>query len=102
LDEFPNSGILNLRTEVAPEDAPFVARAGYDKINIQDGDDLFKLDDRSFLFAEVGYKPVEYLLVSIVYNWTFTPVRDNDNNVINYEAQKRIEPRISFIYPFKL
>jgi hypothetical protein len=102
LDEFPNSGILNLRTEVAPEDAPFVARAGYDKINIQDGNDLFKLDDRSFLFAEVGYKPVEYLLVSIVYNWTFTPVRDNDDNVINYEAQKRIEPRISFIYPFKL
>lgn len=101
LDDYPKSGILNLRTEIAPEDAPFVARAGYDKINIKDGNDLFKLDDRSYLFAEVGYKPIEYLLVSIVYNWTFTPVRDNEDNIINYEAQKRIELRISFIYPFK-
>ncbi len=101
LDKDPKSGILNLRTDIEPEEAPFVLRAGYDKINIQDEKDLFKLDDRSYLFTEVGYKPVPYLLVSIVYNWTFTPERDSDNNIVGYKPQKRIEPRLSFIYPFK-
>lgn len=101
LDKDPKSGILNLRTDIEPEEAPFVLRAGYDKINIQDEKDLFKLDDRSYLFTELGYKPVPYLLVSIVYNWTFTPERDSDNNIVGYKPQKRIEPRLSFIYPFK-
>ena len=101
LDKNPKSGILNLRTAIEPEEAPFVLRAGYDKINIKDEKDLFKLDDRSYLFTEVGYKPMPYLLVSIVYNWTFAPVRDSDDNIVGYKPQKRIEPRVSFIYPFK-
>lgn len=101
LDKNPKSGILNLRTAIEPEGASFVLRAGYDKVNIQDEKDLFKLDDRSYLFTEVGYKPVEYILVSIVYNWTFAPVRDNNGIIVGYEPQKRIEPRVSFIYPFK-
>lgn len=100
LDKSPTSGILNLRTAIEPENAPFVLRAGYDKINIKDEKDLFKLDDRSYLFTEVGYKPVEYLLVSIVYSWTYTPVRGNDDQILSFETQKRIEPRVSFIYPF--
>ena len=100
LDDYPTSGILHLWTEVAPEDAPVVARAGYDKINIIDEADLFKLDDRSYLFFELGYKPMPYLIVSMVYSWTFAPIRDTDDNIITYEPQKRIEPRVSFIYPF--
>jgi hypothetical protein len=44
---------------------------------------------------------MEYILVSIIYNWTFAPVRDDNRNIISYEPQKRIEPRISFIYPFR-
>ncbi len=101
LDKDSKSGILNLRTAIEPESAPFVLRAGYDKINIQDEKDVFSLDDRSYLFAEAGYKPVEYILVSIVYSWTYTPIRGNDDRIISFEPQKRIEPRISFIYPFK-
>ena len=101
LDKAPSSGILNLRTSVEPENASFVFRAGYDKINIKDEKDLFKLDDRSYLFAELGYKPIEYILVSMIYNWTFTPIRDSNNNLIGFEPQKRIEPRISFVYPIK-
>lgn len=100
LDKNSKSGILNLRTAIEPEDASFVLRAGYDKINIRDEKDLFTLDDRSYLFTEVGYKPAPYLLVSIVYNWTFTPILDSNNNIVGYEPQKRIEPRVSFIYPF--
>lgn len=102
LDKTPNSGILHLSSEIAPEDMPFVLRAGYDKVRIGAEDDIFTLDDRSYLYSELGYKPVPYLLVSIVYHWTFTPVRDAGDNIIDYETQKRIEPRISFIYPFEL
>ena len=100
LDKESKSGELNLRAAIEPESAPFVLRVGYDKINIQSEKDIFTLNDRSYLFAEAGYKPVEYLLVSIVYSWTYTPVRGNDDKIISFEPQKRIEPRISFIYPF--
>jgi hypothetical protein len=101
LDKYPKSGQLNLRAAFEPEGAPIVLRAGYDKINIQYEKDVFKLDDRSYLFAEAGYKPVEYILVSILYSWTYTPIRGGDDKIISFEPQKRIEPRISFIYPFK-
>jgi hypothetical protein len=101
LDKESKSGELNLRTAIEPEGAPFVLRAGYDKINIQSEKDMFTLDDRSYLFTEVGYKPVEYILVSIVYCWTYTPIRGSDDKIISFEPQKRIEPRVSFIYPFK-
>lgn len=102
LDKDSKSGILHLYSEIAPEDAPFVARAGYDKVRIEDEKDIFTLDDRSYLYTELGYKPMPYLLISIVYHWTFAPVRDSGDNVISYETQKRIEPRISFIFPFGL
>lgn len=102
LDKDSKSGILHLYSEIAPEDMPFVARAGYDKVRIENEKDIFTLDDRSYLYTELGYKPMPYLLVSLVYHWTFTPVRDSGDNVITYETQKRIEPRISFIFPFGL
>ncbi len=102
LDEHPKSGILHLETDISPEGFPYVARAGYDKINIQNETDIFTLDDRSYLFAELGYKPMPYLLVSVVYHWTFTPVRDESDNIIDFEPQKKIEPRVSFVYPFDI
>lgn len=100
LDDHPESGIFHAATEIAPDGIPYVARAGYDKINIKDEKDLFTLDDRSYLFAELGYKPWPYILVSMVYNWTFSPIRDSKDNIVSYEPQEKIEPRISFVYPF--
>lgn len=102
LDKTSRSGILHLSSEIAPEEAPFVVRAGYDKVRIEDEADIFTLDDRAYLYTELGYKPMPYLLISLVYHWTFTPIRDAGDNIIDYETQKRIEPRISFIYPFSL
>lgn len=102
LDKYPTSGILHLETEIAPENFSFLARAGYDKINIIDEKDLFKLDDRSLLFFELGYKPYPFLIVSMIYNWTFTPVRDKNDNIVDFEPQKRIEPHVYFVYPFTL
>lgn len=102
LDKEPKSGIFHASTNIAPEESPYVVRAGYDKVRIEDEADLFTLDDRSYLYVEAGYKPMQYILVSLVYNWTFTPLRDTDDNVIGYEPQKKIEPRVSFIYPIGL
>jgi len=99
LDDDPNSGKLHIGTEINPEDGSFLLRAGYDKINIRGEGDMFKLDDRSYLFTEIGYKPTSYLLVSIVYNWTFAPVRDLNDKIIDYKSQKRVEPRVSLIFP---
>ncbi|OGU82459.1 MAG: hypothetical protein A2254_17385 [Ignavibacteria bacterium RIFOXYA2_FULL_35_9] len=100
LDKHPTSGILHLGTEIAPEGFPLLARTGYDKINIVDEKDLFKLDDRSYLFFELGYKPYPFMIVSMLYNWTFSPIRDKDDEVIDFKPQKRIEPRVYFVYPF--
>ena len=100
LDKTPSSGILHLSTEISPDNTPFLVRAGYDKTNIGNESAIFKLDDRSYLFFELGYKPVEFIVVSLVYDWTFTPLRDADKNIIDYIPQKRIEPRVYFVYPF--
>jgi hypothetical protein len=35
----------------------------------------------------------------MVYYWTYEPVRDLQKNIVGYKPQKRVEPRISFIYP---
>ncbi|MGE5432823.1 MAG: hypothetical protein ACM3QX_17200 [Syntrophomonadaceae bacterium] len=100
LDKDPKSGILHLVTDISPKDGSYVARAGYDKIRIEGEKDLFTLDDRSYLYAEVGYKPLPFMLVSLVYNWTFSPVRDVNDNVVDFVPQKKIEPRVSFVFPF--
>ena len=102
LDINPESGILHLRTDISPENSSMVVRAGYDKINIKDEKDLITLDDRSYVYAEVGYKPMKYLLMSVVYQWTFSPIRDAGDNIIDFIPQKKVEPRISFVYPFDL
>lgn len=100
LDKVSNSGILHLYTDILPENSTLVARAGYDKINIENTKDLFTLNDRSYFYTELGYKPMPYLIASVVYHWNFAPVRDADDNVIDFIPQKRIEPKLSFIYQF--
>ncbi len=102
LDKTPNSGILHLVANVNTQGMPVVVGAGYDKLNIGNETSIFKVDNNSYLYFELGYKPLPYLIVSMLYSWTFTPIRDANNNVINYKPQKRIEPRVSFVYPFNL
>lgn len=100
LDTTPNSGVLHLSTSVMPEGAPYIVRAGYDKVRIGDETDIFSLDDRSYLWAELGYKPFPYMIVSLMYMWNWTPVRDASKNILYYVSQEKVEPRISFVYPF--
>ncbi len=102
LDKTPNSGELHIEGQVAPETLPFLVSTGYDKINIRNEKDLFTLDDRSYLYFEFGYKPLPYLVVSMLYKWTFSPIYDANNHIIDYRPQKRIEPRVSFVFPFSV
>jgi len=100
LDKQPKSGIMHFSTDISPKDASFVARAGYDKRDIKNLNDLFTLNERSYLFTEIGYKPYPFLLVSTVVHYTFSPYkRDSKDRVIAYKTQKRIEPRVSFMFP---
>ncbi|GJQ33102.1 MAG: hypothetical protein HBSAPP04_19410 [Ignavibacteriaceae bacterium] len=100
LDKTPNSGILQLKADLSPKDGAYVLYAGYDKTGIQSESELFTTDERSHAYVEAGYKPYKFLIVSLVYHWTYLPIRDGSNNVIGYEPQKRIEPRVSFVMPF--
>ena len=99
LDAYPKSGTLHLDLDVPQVIPSVVFDAGYDKRNIEDFGDLFTLDERSLLYAEVGYKPMKFIVVSLIYQWTFKPIRDAEGNT-KYEVQKRIEPRVSFVFKF--
>jgi hypothetical protein len=99
LDNDSKSGVLHLVGEFLNNNFPYVFRAGYDKLYILNFHDLVTLDNRSNLYFEFGYKIEKYLMLSMIYYWTFTPVRDSNDNIIGYAPQKRIEPRVSFIYP---
>lgn len=99
LDNDPKSGALHLGANTG-EKIPLVSlSAGYDKRNIASNTDMFTLDDRSLLYAEVGYKPYPFMIVSTVYTWTFAPEKDADGNISGYKPQKRITPKVSFVFP---
>jgi hypothetical protein len=100
LDKTPNSGVLQLKTDLSPKDGAYVLYAGYEKSGIQSESELFTTDERSHAYVEVGYKPYKFLIVSLVYHWTYLPERDASNNIIGYSPQKRIEPRVTFVMPF--
>ncbi len=102
MEKVEHSGMLNIYSQVTPESAPIVVRAGYTKTHIDKEAELFKLDNRSLFYIETGYKPYPFLIVSLVYKWTFTPIRGVNNEIIDFEPQKKIEPRISFVYPFDM
>lgn len=98
LDGTPESGTLHLDLELPQILPTIVLDAGYDRRNIKDFGDVFRLDERSLLYAEVGYKPVKFIVISMLYQWTFKPIRVGDNT--KYEVQKRVEPRVNFVFPF--
>ena len=99
LDRDPTSGILHLGTNTGDKIPIIMVSAGYDKRNIQNNKDVFTLDERSLLYAEFGYKPYPFMIVSTLYMWTFAPEKDKDGNVTGYKPQKRITPKVSFVFP---
>jgi hypothetical protein len=94
----PNGGTLHLELETLTALPGILLNAGYDKKNVGS---IFKLDNNSLLYAQAGYKPLPYLVVSILYQWTFAEVHDQaTGKVTGYESQKRIEPRVGFVVHF--
>jgi len=93
-----NAGTLHMELQTGKALPGILLAGGYDKKNIGS---IFKLDNNSLLYAQVGYKPVPYLVVSTLYQWTWTEVLDaKSGNVVGYQAQKRIEPRVEFVATF--
>jgi len=98
----PKSGILHING-TANLGESYAARAGYDKRNIDGESAIFKVDENTIMFAEFGYRPYKFMLVSMAYIWNFTPEREggkSDGKIIGYKTQKRIEPRVTFSYAF--
>jgi hypothetical protein len=93
-----DQGILHAELQL-PQVAGIVVRGMFDKARIGR---VFILDDNSILGAEIGYKPVKYLLVSTLYQRTFSN-RNPDGSLRpggSFEKQDRVEPKISFVYDF--
>jgi hypothetical protein len=99
LDLHPTSGILHIGANTGSKIPLISLSAGYDKKYIKDNADVFTLDERSLLYAEVGYKPYPFMIVSTLYSWTFAPEKDASGNVTGYSPQKRITPKVSFVFP---
>jgi hypothetical protein len=99
LDLDPNSGILHCGMNTGEKIPLIMLSAGYDKKYITSNKDVFTLDNRSILYAEVGYKPYPFMIVSTVYTWTFAPQKDAAGNVTGYAPQKRVTPKVSFVFP---
>ncbi|MGA9408556.1 MAG: hypothetical protein WBW71_15590 [Bacteroidota bacterium] len=98
LDKIDTSGTLHVGTSTGSILPMFVIDAGYDKKYIKSNKDLFTLDDRSLLYASAGYKPYPFMIVSMLYLWTFVPIAEPNGNT-HYVTQKRIEPKVSMVFP---
>lgn len=99
LDQDPKSGMLHIGANTGSKIPLVSLSAGYDKKYIESNKDVFTLDNRSLLYAEVGYKPYPFMIVSTLYTWTFAPQKDGAGEVIGYAPQKRITPKVSFVFP---
>ena len=96
LNGIENSGLLHFETRLSDLIPSIRLQATYDKTGIKTFEDVRTLDYRSVATAELGYKTMQYIMVSMLYRWNW--VYNEEKN--EYKPQERIEPRISFIYEF--
>lgn len=61
---------------------------------------IFVLDENTNLYANFGYKMNRFTLVSMMYQYTYAPVKNADGQTIRYKSQVRVEPRIGIIAKF--
>jgi hypothetical protein len=91
-----NQGILHAELQL-PEVAGIVLRGAFDKTRIGR---VFILDNYSILSAEIGYKPTKYLMISTLYQRTFSDRDPNGNPLGYFVAQDRVEPKVSLVFDF--
>jgi len=92
-----NAGTIHLQLLTADVVPLIQVSAGYDKRNVGS---VFKVDNNSVLHAEVGYKPYPFMIVSMLYQWTFREQKNSLGQVTGYATQKRVEPKVSFVFNF--
>jgi len=93
-----NAGRIHLEVESGNALPGIVLAGGYDKKNVGS---VFKVDNNSLFFAQVGYRPLPSMTVSMLYQWTFTEEKDEaSGRGVGYKVQKRVEPRVGFIISF--
>ena len=92
-----NAGLIHLELLTGDIIPVLQLSAGYDKRNVGS---VFKVDNNSVLHAEVGYKPYPFMIVSMLYQWTFRERKDTMDRVVGYEPQRRVEPKVSFVFNF--
>jgi len=91
-----NQGVIHAELQM-PEIAGILIRGSYDKTRVGR---LMTLNNNSILSAEIGYKPVKYLMISTLYQRTFSDRDDKGMQLDHFVSQDRVEPKISFIYEF--
>jgi hypothetical protein len=93
-----DEGLLHAELRL-PEVSGIVIRGAFDKAKIGRA---FILDNNSLLSAEIGYKPAKYLLVSTLYQQTYSN-RNPDGSLRldgSFIKQIRIEPKVSLVFDF--
>jgi hypothetical protein len=99
LNGIKGSGIVHLEA-LAPDLVPkFELAAYYDKRGIETFEDFRTLDNRSLAAAEVGYRINMFMVLSVIYKWSWVEIEDENGDMV-YRPQERIEPRLSFSYRF--
>ncbi len=96
----PRGGQLHLGARLTELIPSVLFRADYYKRDIGFETDLFTLDDRSLSIVELGYFPYPYLLLSVIYQWTYLAVRNDAGSILRYEPIRRVEPRVTFQFNF--
>jgi hypothetical protein len=93
-----NEGLLHAELQL-PEISGIVIRGAFDKAKIGR---VFTLDNYSILSAEIGYKPVPFLMISTLYQRTFS--NRNPNGSLRSDGsfikQDRVEPKVSLVFEF--
>jgi hypothetical protein len=93
-----NEGALHAELQL-PEVSGIVIRGAFDKTRIGR---VFILDNYSILSAEIGYKPVKFLMISTLYQRTFSN-RNPDGSLRtdgSFVKQDRVEPKVSLVFEF--
>lgn len=98
LDQTRNSGILHLAADTQDKIPYLALQATYDKMAVETLNDAFTLDNHSIARIGLGYKVKPYLMVFMDYIYSFQ--FDEEHN--KYKPQKRISPRVAFVYNFGL
>jgi hypothetical protein len=61
---------------------------------------LFALDENTTLFARFGYKMNRFVVASMLYQYTYAPVKNAQGQTIRFKQQVRVEPRIGVVARF--